>query len=198
MAPWLVQAQAVTFQHSVKVAVEAVHSIDNDRQTPTLKYSVGYTRQLTSGRWMLEGSLGYINYFEREELSAFYYTFKGGRSQRFVADFLLHVNLLKSRRHALRLGAGPSVWYQRNSLVNDLSIELAPGYQDITSVSFTRGYLHTANLGLNLRGEYEVAITPRINVGARAGLVSNLLPANGREPLLGTLATVGLSAGYRF
>ena len=198
LSPLFVKAQAVVFRNSVKIAVEAVRVPGDDRLTPTLTYSVGYTRQLAASRWMLEGGLGYINYYKREEFSPFNYYFNGGRSQRVFANFNLKFNLLTSNRHAFRLGAGPSIWYQRNGLVKNLSGEATPDFQNVTNVSFTRGYSHTTNPGLNLLGEYEVAITPEFSLGARAGFVTNLLPPNRLEPLLGTLATAGLSAGYHF
>lgn len=197
------RAQTQVYQNSIRFSIEdnvspAENASANGRQqTPAVKYAAIYTHQLTNNRCVLEGSLGYTNYVKTEQFTPFDYYFKGDRSQRVSVDVAVLYNFLKQSRHALRFGGGLSGWYQRDGLINNLAGSLAADLQHLESISYTRIYQHSANLGFNVRGDYEFAVTQRIIIGARIGLIAGLLPSKAQGPLLSSLITGGLSLGYR-
>lgn len=195
----LVKAQTPSYKNSVRVALGATYlKGDNQKQSPVLNYALIYSRHLGNSRWLAEGGFGYTNRYVREQVSSFQFLFPGDRSQLVTADLTFLYNLLKSNRHALRIGAGPSFWYVRNGFVETISVVIGSGGQPFENVSFTRNYSHDVNLAVNLRADYEYALTPKIILGVRAATGGNVLKPDARGTLLGTLSTIGFSTGYRF
>jgi hypothetical protein len=192
------KAQNPVFNRSLSAAVEATDvSNDENRRFAGVKYSIIYSRPVfIGGRWSLESGLGYIDYYSYQQFSPYRYFFKGNSSQRISADFAVLYNLLQARRLAFRVGAGPSIWYQRNGNVRDLS-GIFNGSQ-VERVTFNRVHSNDFNVGINLRSDLEYKVAPRIILGARAGIIGSLTRQNAQGSLLGTLTTLGLSAGYRF
>jgi len=192
------KAQNPVFNRSLRAAVEVVDVSDDDyRRFAGMKYSIIHTRPVfTGGRWSLESGLGYISYYTIQQYSPYPYFFKGNSSQRISTDFALLFNVLQSRRLAFRVGAGPSIWYQRNGRVSDLSGSV--NGSQVESVTFNRMHSNDFNVGINLRSDLEYKVSPRIIVGARAGVIGSLTRQEGQGSLLGTLTTLGLSIGYRF
>ncbi|MFD2937138.1 hypothetical protein [Spirosoma flavum] len=172
---------------------------DQRPQSPVLKYSLIYARNLADSRWLVEGGVSYTNRYVREQFTPFQSFFSGDRSQLVAADLTFMYNLLRSNRHAFRIGAGLSLWYTRDGVVENLMGTTTVGGQQLADISFTRNYSHTYNLALALRSSYEYSLTSRVVVGVRASTGGNMLPSNLlTSNLVGTLSTVGLSAGYRF
>lgn len=192
-------AQTTTYKNSVQFHLEALYvKADQQPQSPVPKYSLIYTSRLAQSRWITEAGVSYTNRYVREQFTPYQFFFPGDRSQLVTLDLTAMYNLLKSDRHALRLGAGPSLWYTRNGLISNVSGTTTAGGQQLTDVSFTRNYSHNFNLAIALRGSYEYSLTTRMVVGMRASIGGNVLNDHGSSTLLGSLSTVGLSAGYRF
>ncbi|MCK8493902.1 hypothetical protein M0L20_18690 [Spirosoma sp. RP8] len=182
---------------SFRVAIEANHVGGNaSGQAKAVKYSYIYSEQIKLSRWDYEISVGYINYYRKEKFSPFDYYYKGNHSQRVVGDASILYSILKKERHAFRIGLGPSVWYQRNGDVTNLSA--TTNGQQIENLTFNREYSSEFNVGANLKTDYEYLITPKLIVGLRAGVTTNFLTPDARASLLGTLSSVGVSVGYRF
>jgi hypothetical protein len=196
---YLSSAQTTTYKNSVQFHVETLYKKGDQRpQSPVLKYSLIYNRRLAESKWIVEAGATYANRYVREQFTPYQYFFLGDRSQLITLDLSGMYNLLKSNRHALRVGAGPSLWYTRNSFISNLTGTTTTDMQQLTDVSFSRDYNHNFTLAFVLRGSYEYSLTPRMIVGLRASTGGNILNGNRLSKLGGSLHTVGLSAGYRF
>ncbi len=192
-------AQTPTYKNSVQFHIEALYKKGDQRpQSPVLKYSLIYTRRLAESRWIVEVGATYASRYVQQQFTPYQYFFPGDRSQLVTLDLSGMYNLLKSNRHDLRLGAGPSLWYTRNSLIGNLSGTTTADWQELLDVTFTRNYSHDLNLALILRGSYEYSLTSQLFVGLRASIGGNILNGNSSSSLVGGLSTVGLSAGCRF
>ncbi|GAB3993580.1 hypothetical protein GCM10028807_29180 [Spirosoma daeguense] len=178
---------------SVRIAIEA--SSSNVMQSNAIRYSLIKSRQIKLSRWDSEVSLGYINYYRREQFSPYNYYYKGNRSQRIGVDLTFLYNLISTNRNTLRIGAGPGIWHQRNGRVTDLSA-IVNG-QQIEKITFSRHYSGEFNFGLNLKADYEYRITDKLVLGVRTGVATNFLTPDASASLLGTLFSLGFSAGYR-
>ncbi len=197
--PWLADAQTPAYKNSVRMTIGATYvKGDQQSQSPVPQYGVIYSRQLGTSPWLVETGLSYTNRYVREQFTPFQFYFPGDRSQLVTADLNFMVNLLRSTRHTLRIGAGPSFWYVRNGIVNNLSGTTSVGSQQLESVSYTRSYSHNVNLAVNLRSDYEYALSTRVILGLRISTGGNVLQADGHSTLTGTLSTIGVSTGYRF
>lgn len=192
-------AQTPTYKSSVQFHVEALYvKADQRPRSPVPKYSLVYTNRLSTSRWITEVGVSYTSRYVRGQFTPFQYFFPGDRSQLVTLDLTAMYNLLTSDRHALRLGAGPSLWYTRNSLVANLSGVTDASGQQLTDVTFTRTHNHSFDLAIALRGSYEYSLSHRLMMGVRASVGGNVLNGNAFSSLVGGLSTVGLSAGYRF
>lgn len=166
---------------------------------PAVLYEVTYTRFLARGRWSIEGTLSYINHYKREQASPFNYYYLGDRSQRIRLDLPVLFTVLKSTRHRLRIGLGPSVWYQKNGYARDETIALEPGGQEVSSISFMRTTAYQSALGMNLAAAYDFTILPSLVIGLRGGLGGSIISTNVElASLNNSMAAVGVRIGYGF
>jgi hypothetical protein len=196
---YLSNAQTPNHKNLVQLHVETLYvKADQRPQSPVTKYSLVYARKLAVSRWIAEGGVSYTSRYVREQLTPFQFFPLGDRSQLVTLDLTFMYNLLRSNRHTFRLGAGPSLWYTRNGTLENLSATTTVGGQRLEDISFTRNYSHTFNLGVALRSSYEYSLTSRVVLGVRASTGGNLLRGDGFSTLVGSLSTMGLSAGYRF
>ncbi|QHV97218.1 hypothetical protein [Spirosoma endbachense] len=194
---WPLRAQQQLPKSAISIAVEANHVGSSEPgQSTTFKYSLIRTQEVKSSRWNYEVSLGYIDHYLRENFLPFDYFYKGTRSQRMAGDLSFLFNLVKTEKHAFQVGAGPSIWYQRNGIISDLT-GISNG-QQIEKVTFTRTYQGEFNAGINLKTNYYYSITPKLIAGIRVGVSTNFLTPDVRTSLLGTLSSAGISIGYRF
>lgn len=193
------KAQIAAYKSSVQFHVEALYvKADQRLKSPIPKYSLVYTKRLLTSRWIAEAGISYTSRYAKMQFAPFPYFFPGDRSQLVTLDLTAMYNLLKSDRHALRFGAGPSLWYIRNSLVSNLSGITDGSGQQLTDVSFTRTHNRSFDLAIALRGSYEYSLSHRLMMGIRASAGGNVLKGNPFSSLVGGQSTVGLSAGYRF
>jgi hypothetical protein len=194
----LLNAQIPAYKNSVRVALSTTYvKGDNRRQSPVLNYALIYSHQLGNSRWLAETGFSYSSRYVQEQITPFQFLFPGDRSQLVTADFTFLYNLLKSNRHALRIGAGPSFWYAQNGLLENIGGIVGPNGQ-VMDIVFIRKYSHDINLAVNGRADYSYAFTPRIILGVRVATGGNVFQPDARGTLFGSLSTVGLSAGYRF
>lgn len=202
IAPQLAKGQPLIPGNSVRLALETVITNNHaNPQSPMLRYSALYTKQLAQSRWLAEAGVSYMSVYEDERVDPFNYHFLGDRSQRISADLAILFNVLKSNRHTVRIGAGPSFWYQRNGYVRNLATYMTVGGQQIDYITFDRVNQNQFDVGLNLRSEYDYAVSPHFIMGIRlgtSGTAIHLGSPSTQSSLIGTLITVGLSAGYRF
>lgn len=202
IAPHLAKGQLFVYRNSVRLALETVVTNNHGyRQPPIPRYSVLYSKQLAQSRWMAEAGLSYMSLYKDERIDPYNYYFLSDRSQRVSADLVLLFNVLKSNRHAIRFGAGPSFWYQRNGYVRNLGVYLTRGGQQVDYVTFDRANRNEFDLGLNLRSDYEYAVSSHFIVGFRLGTAGKVVQIGTKDNesyLIGTLATIGASVGYRF
>lgn len=112
------QAQTPGFARSLSVDANVVEL--GNVSDPGFGYGISYTRHFINDRFTIGGRLGYadapgqneVYYTEDEEFRSY-----GRKSERFTADLRVSYNFLRSTRHALRLGVGPSVWSRKDDLL---------------------------------------------------------------------------------
>ncbi|GAB3270850.1 hypothetical protein GCM10027347_41790 [Larkinella harenae] len=192
-------AQSPVYNNALRVSVEATNKYENkvQMQRHILRYSVGYHRKLSNSRWLVDGSLSYLQNHIREKASGFDASYIGTRSQRISADVAALYNILKSPRHTLQLGAGPSLWYQRNELETDVTIRLNGG-QEVDKITVERTKKPEVVLGFNLQLAYEYAITPQVGAGVRAIILSNLTKPEERGAIPNNFLATGVHVSYWF
>ena len=102
-------------------------------------------------------------------------------------------NLLKSTRHALRLGVGPSVWLRKDDMLQGMNlIKESIGSAKVIEVDFLREDVQEVNFGGHVMGEYEYALTPSLALGVSGGLAQFSRKTTGFNPM------AGIRLGYRF
>lgn len=146
-----------------------------------------YARHFADDRLVLEGSLGYLKIPNWQHMINGYYV-EGRPRMRATSDVTLFYDFLRSPRHALRVGLGPSAWYRQDDSVKGFNYErLSDGTLELTNLERKR--VNEVNFGYNMAAEFEVAIAYRYTVALRFGL------ANLDHKISSML---GLNVGYRF
>lgn len=199
LLPYLVRAQLTdSYPRSLQISVEAL-SVNADYQdrSPVIRYSALYNKSMLNTRWVVESGLSFTNRSTKDRFYTSNVFWVDNSSQLVTADLTLLVNLLPRKRHAIYIGAGPSLWFLRNGNTYDVT-GVANQSGVIESVSYRRVYTTDFNIGINLRAKYEYSVTSRMVAGIRFGLGGNLFRGTGEGTLYGSLSTVGVSAGYRF
>jgi hypothetical protein len=177
-----VSAQAQKNRNSIRFAADYT-TIGVTGQQATVRYSLIYARYLSDDRLALESSIGYVSHY----LPATSYHQEAHLS-RITADFSLLYTLLKSSRHMIRLGAGPSLWY-RQEAVAVLATTPIPSSGEVIKFSPTNTYQDGLKVGLNMASEYNYSLSPCFTLGGRVAVFyvgSNIIPA------------VGLTTGFNF
>ena len=166
---------------------------------PAVLYGITYRRLLGTGKLSIEGTLSYINHYKREQASPFNYYYLSDQSQRAMLDMSLFVNVFKTPRHQIRVGIGPTVWYQKNGYARDETIYLEPGGNQVSSVTFVRTTAYQSAVGINLTGAYDFMLTPSLVIGLKGSLGGSIVSTN-VEPasLNNSMTTAGIRLGYGF
>lgn len=180
------KAQVVPYKNTVGVGVDYM-SLDGPDDLG-LRYVARYARHIANDRIVLEGSLGYLSVKNRQLLVNNFYD-EGRPRERLTADFTVSFDFLRSSRHALRLGAGPSIWYRKDDLLRSAQFSVQPN-GTITDVTTVRNRIDETNFGYHIRAEYEYAFAPRTTLAGRVG-IATLNRA-------GISSIAGLTLGYRF
>ena len=180
------KAQVASYKNTVGIGVDYM-SLDGPDDLG-LRYVARYARHIANDRLILEGSLGYLSVKNRRLLVNNFYD-EGRPRERLTADFTVSFDFLRSSRHALRLGAGPSIWYRKDDFLQSAQFTVQQN-GTITDVTTVRNQTDEANFGYHIRGEYEYTLTPRTTLAGRAG-IANLNRA-------GFSSMAGLALGYRF
>lgn len=182
----MAEAQVATYKNSVRLGIDYM-SLDAPDDLG-FRYLARYARHLANDRLVIEGSLGYLSVENRRQVINNFF-FEGRPRQRVTADLTLSFDLLNSPNHALRLGAGPSIWYRKDDRLRGAQT-IRDQSGNIINVDITNERVDEANFGYHLMGEYEYAIAPQITLSGRVGFAS-LNKA-------GISSIAGVNVGYRF
>jgi hypothetical protein len=182
----LTTAQVINRKNSIRVGADIMSMNGSD----DLRGLVRYARHLSNDRIVLEGSVGYNR--DQNWLSAapyghdFYY---GARPRgRFMFDATASLDLIRNPHHALRVGGGPSVWFQKN----EIATGVAPiyNYDQLIGWRLVTRRTKEFSFGYNLAAEYEYLIGSRLSLSFRASLAS--------INKVGTNSAAGVNIGYHF
>jgi hypothetical protein len=194
---YLAQAQPPS-KNLVRFSVDEVDVMGEADGLSPWRYSLRYGRQLGQSRWTIEPGLTYTSRSRTHQLAIPYpVAFTGDQTQLATLDVDFFYNLLRSNRHTLQLGAGPSLWYIRDSPISNLSYEISRD-GTIQRISFERDTRNNIRPGVNLRAAYDYNVTPAVVVGFRTGISANLMSMPAFSTLGVSLFTLGLNLGYRF
>ncbi|WP_092678974.1 hypothetical protein [Hymenobacter arizonensis] len=181
-------AQTPTHRHSLgigfeRVGLDAPDAIGN-------RGLLNYSRHFRNDRLVVGANLGYLNVLNKRYLANtnHYYVY-GKRRERISADVTLAFDFLKHARHALRLGAGPSLWYRQDELLDGgrYTVNVATG--EVTDVQLKWRQEEALNYGFNVLVEYEYALTAQLLLSGKVKFV-DLNKA-------GQSAIYGVGIGYR-
>ncbi len=146
-----------------------------------------YARHIGDDRLVLEGSLGYLKIPNRESIGNGYFV-EGRPRMRLSSDVTVSFDFLRSPRHALRVGFGPSAWYRQDDSVKGANFEIAPD-NTVILTKLERKPVNEVNFGYNAAAEFELAINYRYTTSLRFGLAN----------LNGMISSMlGVNIGYRF
>ena len=179
-------AQVANYKNSIRIGVDYM-SLDAPDDLG-FRYGIRYARHFANDRIVLEGSLGYLN-VETQRLVANYFYFTGRPRQRVTGDVTISFDFLRSDRHALRVGGGPSVWYRRDDDWREAR-SITDQNGQVTNILLRSEQTEETNIGYHVIAEYEYAITSRITLAGRFG-VANL-------NIAGISSFAGVNVGYRF
>lgn len=179
-------AQVSPYKNTVGIGVDYM-SLDGPDDLG-LRYVAQYARHIANDRIVLAGSLGYISVKNRRLIINNVYD-EGRPRERLTADFTVSFDFLRSNRHALRLGAGPSIWYRKDDFLQSAQFTVQQN-GTITDVTTVRNRIDETNFGYHIRGEYEYAFAPRTTLAGSVGM-ANLNRA-------GFSSIAGLTLGHRF
>lgn len=156
----ITSAQAQTpFRYSVGIGVERMN-LDSPDGSGT-RYLLGVGRHLAHDRLLVLANVGYgwADYQAYLGVNDFY--LQGKSRQRFTFDATAAFDLVKHSRHALRVGAGPSVWYRREELLNNALITIISQNQFVIREVNWQPVSDVVS-GFNVLVEYEWAVTSRL------------------------------------
>ena len=153
-----------------------------------LRYGLRLARHFGNDRIVVAGSLGYLEASEFR-IAPNDAPLGNDYRKRLTADLTFFFDFLRSDRHALRIGGGPSGWYRRDNLLMGYSTVVRP---DGTAAAATiqREDIRAINIGYHLTGEYEYLVSPRVLLSGRVSWAD--LSKGGISSI------VGLGVGYRF
>lgn len=147
------------FRYSIGVGVERM-SLDSPDGLGT-RYLLGVGRHLVHDRLLVLANAGYgwANYQAYLGVNDFY--LQGKSRQRFTLDATAAFDLVKHPRHALRVGAGPSLWYRREELLDNARFTIISQNQFVIREVSWRPVSDVVS-GFNVLVEYELAVTSRL------------------------------------
>jgi hypothetical protein len=165
----------------------------------TSRYSIGYSRRVGVKRLRLDSELSYMSRSKTAYFSLADLTYQDEYVQRVSIDLVPSFLLLHRSRHLLVLGAGASLYFERNGITTDVTIapNTGPG-QRPSDMEIGRRFESYVNAALIIQGGYEFAATPHLVIGLKASMIGNLLKPNYIGLFAGRIHTISLKAGYSF
>jgi hypothetical protein len=163
------QGQLAPYRYAFGVGLERVGMDAPDAVGN--RYLLRYARYLHHDRLVVAANVGYMGVRNRVYLpgAADYYV-EGKRRQRVTTDLTVAFDFMRHPRHALRLGAGPSLWYRQEELANSIYYALrADG--SVTDVRAAWRAEKAFALGINALLEYEYALTDQFLVSGQVKFV---------------------------
>lgn len=179
-------AQVIDYKNTIRISIDYM-SLDAPDDLG-LRYGARYARHFADDRIVLEGSFGYFRVENKQLLFNDFY-FEGRPRQRVMADLTASFDFLRTPRHALRLGGGPSVWYRKDDRLREARSIVDQNRQE-TRVTILSEKVNEANFGFHVATEYEYVIGPRTTLAGRIN-ITNLDKA-------GISSAVGINVGYQF
>lgn len=161
-----VRAQNPIYRHSLGVGFERV-GLDGPDMTGS-RYLVRYARHFHNDRILLISSFGYVNALNKRYLpgASDYYVI-GKPRERLTADVTLAFDFIKHQRHAFRVGAGPSLWYRKDELLESLRWTQNSNGTVSNVRAEWQPVLKQLNYGFNVLVEYEYALTNQLLVSGK-------------------------------
>jgi len=174
------RAQQVPFRYSVGAGVERMGLDAPDGSG--LRCLVGVARHWAHDRVLLLANAGYGWADNRRYLGVNDWYVEGRTRQRFTLDVTAAFDLLKHPRHALRVGAGPCLWYRREERFEGARFTIdSQGQLLLRDVSWSP--VAELTYGLNVLTEYELALTPKLLLRVNAKFFD--LKKGGQNSLIG-------------
>ncbi|WP_420150810.1 hypothetical protein [Spirosoma sp.] len=179
-------AQVINYNNSIRIGIDYI-SLDAPDDLG-IRYGLRYARHFANDRIVVAGSLGYLSIKNRRQVANNFY-FEGRPRQRITADLTALYDILRSTRHAFRLGGGLSVWYRSDEILREA--RSVPGQNgQPAGIEIVSEKANETNVGFHLVAEYEYLIGSRTSLGAQVGM-ANLDKA-------GISSFAGINVGYRF
>lgn len=152
-------------------------------------YQAQYARHLFNDRLVTTASAGYMKVPNPQSLVGSGVALLGRPTKRVTFDAIVAYDFLRSQRHALRFGIGPSVWYREDESISSGRYRFyADGTVEVLSVNWKR------EQGWEVGGfgqfEYEYYFSRRATAGLR-------LAFGGLTGHDGVMAVPGAMVGYR-
>jgi hypothetical protein len=154
------------------------------------RYQGQYARHILHHRVVVAGGIGYLNVANPYQLGGVPYVVQGRRIVRLTTDLTASYDFLRSTTQALRLGAGPSLWYCKDESALYTNQTVNPD-GSLASVELRVARSERMNVGLSVLAEYELALGSRTALSTRVGVASIRNSGGGLTGIL------GLTLGYR-
>lgn len=180
------QAQQTEYKNSFHLGADYLGLPDN----VGIRYSGKYAKHLSNDRLVVSLSGGYLDAPNPRYLTGTNVKLHGRRIKRITTDATFSFDFLRSSRHALRLGVGPSVWYCEDETMGAASYTIR-GDGSITNIKVAWEPSQGVNVGFHVITEYEYWFTRHTTLGSQVGLAS--LRNSG-----GLTGILGLTVGHRF
>ncbi|WP_370728129.1 hypothetical protein [Fibrella arboris] len=151
------------------------------------RFAFDYRRYTTRDRLSLGLTVGFMNSQRTTVLIPDYVSVGTNTRRRVTVDLTAAYNVLHSVHHALRLGAGPALWYGSE----DLFVKVDPyPVPSGTPIDIVRRQTEGWRFGGQVSAEYTYALALNTQVSVHAG--GAVVGPSGLVPLF------GFRAGYRF
>jgi hypothetical protein len=180
-------AQVASYKNSIRIGADIMSRGGTDDFVPVIRYA----RHVVNDRIVLAGSAGYHK--DKNTLYAsdlgYDVSFGARPRQRFMFDATASFDLIRSPRHAFRLGGGPSAWFRKDEVATGTTPVYSNGGR-LIGIYIVRDRTEEINIGYNLAAEYEYTFGSRVTLGIRA----NRVDIN----KVGVSSGAGMNIGYRF
>jgi hypothetical protein len=146
--------------------------------SPNINYEKKFKNRLFIG-----SKIGYVNYAGKDGFSN---TIPEKRV-RIMLDIKPSFALLKYKNSYLKFGAGPSLWYRNDDIVNQIKFNLA---NQLEIIDYKKKTTKELNLGLNVFTELDIEVAKKFSIVGSIGLVS--------FKTAGANSMLGVTAFYKF
>lgn len=152
---------------------------DNLVISPNIHFQKQFSKRLFAGT-----KLGVVNYSGFDNFSKSI----PERRIRINIDLKPSIALLSFNRFNIKLGAGPSIWYRKDIIVNEWRFLLEPPNQIL---EFKKRRTEEINLGINVFSELNIKVYKKFSITGSFGVVN--FKKAGTSSILGVNAVYSLN-----